>query len=100
MMSDDVVEILKAIQAQFGGMDIMIRDMSHQITGLEVGQQRLNDQITVLQQDVRDIRTAINDMERTRFTSGEAEALHKDVSRLQQDYYGLTVRLGKMEARR
>ena len=48
MMSDDVVEILKAIQAQFGGMDIMIRDMSHQITGLEVGQQRLNDQITVL----------------------------------------------------
>ena len=42
----------------------------------------------------------INDMERTRFTSGEAEALHKDVSRLQQDYYGLTVRLGKMEARR
>lgn len=96
-MSDEpTLEILQVVR----GMETMLRTIGHEVTGLEAGQQRLNDQITVLQQDTRMVRAAINEMEVTRFTSGEAEALHTDVSRLQHDYYGLTVRLGKLEARR
>jgi prefoldin subunit 5 len=91
-----VLETLKTIGANVGAIDRMVRHLSQQVSGLEAGQALLNDQITVLQQDVREVRTAINDMEKTRFTDGEAQALH---TRAREDIYKLTVKVGKLEAR-
>lgn len=96
---NEVLEMLKINAAVIGGMDEMLRHLCQQVSGLEAGQGLLNDQITVLQQDVRMVRTAIDDMGATRFTAGEAQALHTDHNRLREDIYNLTVKVGKLEAR-
>ena len=49
------------------------------------------------QQDVRDIRAAVSDMERTRLTVGEADATHLGLSRLQETATALAVRVGILE---
>ena len=50
-------------------------------------------------QDVRDIRAAVSDMERTRLTVGEADALHLDLGRLQETVTALAVRVAVLESK-
>jgi phage shock protein A len=55
--------------------------------------------LDVLQQDVRMIRAAVNDIARTDVTSGEVEALHHDLNRLQRDVADLAARVDLIEGR-
>jgi hypothetical protein len=50
---DEVLGMLKTIVPLVGGMDEMLRHLTKQVSGLGAGQELLNDQITVLQQDTR-----------------------------------------------
>ena len=50
-----------------------------------------------LEQEIRMVRSALNDMEKTRFTAGEAEAIHGDLNRLQSEFVDLEVRVGVLE---
>lgn len=53
----------------------------------------------VVQQDIRLIRAAVNDIARTDVTSGEIEASHHDLNRLQQEVSELAARLEIIEGR-
>ena len=53
--------------------------------------------LAVLQRDSRMIRAAVNDMARTNLTSGEVEALHEDVDRVQGEVAELSVRVAAIE---
>jgi hypothetical protein len=55
--------------------------------------------LNVLRQDVVMVRAAINDMARTSFTAGEAEALHEELNRLQEEFAKLAARVEIIEAR-
>ena len=55
--------------------------------------------LNVLQQDVRLIRAAVNDIARVDVTSGEVEALHHDLNRLQQEVSELAARVEVIERR-
>jgi hypothetical protein len=53
--------------------------------------------LTSLQQDVRMIRAAVNDIAKVNVTSGEIEAIHHDLNRLQQQFSEHDVRLNQLE---
>ena len=55
--------------------------------------------LNVLRQDMVMVRAAINDMARTSFTAGEAEAIHEELNRLQGDFAQLAARLDIIEGR-
>jgi hypothetical protein len=57
----------------------------------------LNRAVTVLQQDVRALRAAFNDFAKTNLTSGEIDALHFDVNRVQADNTDLVHRITTLE---
>lgn len=57
----------------------------------------LNRAVTVLQQEVRALRAAFNEFAKTNPTSGEIEALHFDVNRVQAENAELTHRLTTLE---
>jgi ubiquinone biosynthesis protein UbiJ len=57
----------------------------------------MNRNLTVLQQETRAIRAAVNDLARIQVTSGEIEALHADVNRVQAEYAELATRLATLE---
>jgi hypothetical protein len=99
MADDAVLEILKSIQADVKSVQVKLDRVDHTTTVHGVGLNLLTREVRVLQQDTRELRTAINDMERTRFTKGEVEALHTDVTRLQQDHHDLAVKVGVLEER-
>jgi Tfp pilus assembly protein PilO len=56
-----------------------------------------NRALTVLQQDMRALRAAFNDFAKSNPTSGEIEALHFDVNRVQADNVDLIHRLTTLE---
>ena len=103
MPSDE--EILKALgliqqtlakhTQLFADQDVVLHEIMQKVTRLDYQEQMLN----AMQQDVRMIRVAINDMEKTRFTSGEVTVLHEDLNRLQKDHADLAVRVGMLEER-
>jgi hypothetical protein len=53
--------------------------------------------ITVLQQDIRALRTAFNDFATTQTTLGEINALHADVNRVQVANAELAVKVATLE---
>jgi peptidoglycan hydrolase CwlO-like protein len=78
MTQDMVLEILKKIQAEL---------RSHTRA------------LATLQQDVRMIRAAVNDIAKVGVTSGEIEAIHFDLNRLQQQFVELDTRINELEAK-
>ena len=86
-MSDAVVlEILKDIQSRMARLEAEAATTSHAITGL--------------QQDVRMIRVAVNDMAHTRVSTGEVEALHFELDQLRAEVREHETRLNMLEHRR
>jgi hypothetical protein len=55
--------------------------------------------LDILRQDARMIRAAINDIAHTEVTSGEVEALHHDLNRVEKDLAQLAARLEIIEGR-
>ena len=53
--------------------------------------------LSEIRQDIRDIRAAISDMDHTRLSVGEADALQLDLSRLQEAVTALEVRVRVLE---
>jgi cell division protein FtsB len=71
---------------------------------LETKVDRLSDEsaahtraLDILQQDTRLIRAAVNDIARTNVTSGEVEALHHDVNRVQAENATLAAKVATLE---
>ncbi len=94
------MEILQAIRADLAAHTDMLNVLTQDVAFIRariVGHDRLLD---VIKQDVRMVRTAINDMEKTRFTSGEAAVLHEDVERVENRIADLEVRVAVIEGRR
>jgi hypothetical protein len=53
--------------------------------------------LDILQQDTRLIRAAVNDIARVDVTSGEVEALHQDVNRVQAQNAELAAKVATLE---
>ena len=84
------LEILRQIQADMAETRSELATLNRQVSG----QGRL---LNILQQDTREIRSAINDMARTEVTAGEVETLHHDVNRVQQGLADLEARVEVIE---
>jgi len=87
-MSDLVLEILKDMQRQLYVLPRMQAEMATTARA-----------VTLLEQDVRMIRAALNDMARTNVTTGEADALHSEVNQLRADVREHETRLHILEHR-
>jgi ubiquinone biosynthesis protein UbiJ len=55
--------------------------------------------LDILQQETRLIRAAVNDIARTNVTTGEIEALHADVNRVQAENAILAAKVATLERR-
>jgi hypothetical protein len=67
---------------------------------LQAGQSRLEARVEALmamQEDIRMIRAAVNDIAAVNVTSGEIGAIHHDLNRLQQRIIELDGRLHRLE---
>src|SRR5882672_8839079 len=67
--------------------------MRAQLDGLPL----INRTVTVIQQEVRALRAAFNDFALTNPTTGEIEALHHDVNRVQAENAELAVKVATLE---
>jgi hypothetical protein len=67
-----------------------------EIRAIQAAQGRVLD---MLQEDVRMIRAAVNDLAKIGVTSGEIEAIHFDLNRLQRQFVELDTRVNKIESR-
>jgi hypothetical protein len=99
MADDAVLEILKSIQAKLDKIEINLHTVDNRTKGIEITVSLFSDQVNTLIQDVRMVRTAINDMEAVRITKGEVEVLHTDINRLHRSYFDLAARVEAIEAR-
>ena len=86
------LEILRAIQTDLASVKA---DMA----GVKLDVRKHTNLLDILLQDVRMIRSAVNDIARTNVTSGEIGALHYDVTRMQQGLAELEARVEAIEAR-
>jgi hypothetical protein len=99
MVEDAVLEILNEIQGDIASVEAdmsVLRSDVGEIRVQGIGHTRL---LGILQQDTRMIRAAVNDIAKTEVTSGEVEALHHDLNRLQQDFADLAARVEVIEKR-
>lgn len=83
MTADELRTVLRAelapIRAQLDGLPL------------------LNRKLTVIEQQVRMLKSAFNDFAMTNVTRGEIEALHDDVNRVQAEHSALSVRITTLE---
>jgi hypothetical protein len=84
------LDILRTIQTDLAEMRSELATLSKHVGD----QDRL---LNILQQDTREIRSALNDMARTNLTPREVEALHSDANRLQQGIAELEGRVDVIE---
>ena len=57
----------------------------------------LNRSLTVLQQEMRGLKAAFKDFARTNVTTGEIQALHADVNRVQAENAELAAKVATLE---
>jgi Tfp pilus assembly protein PilO len=84
---------LAPMRAQLDGLRAELAPMRAQLDGLPL----INRTVTVIQQEVRALRGAFNDFALTNPTTGEIEALHTDVNRVQAENAELTARVMTLE---
>lgn len=53
--------------------------------------------LEIMQQDIRMLRAALNDFAKTNVSSGEIEAIHEDLNRLQHQALEFDARLSNLE---
>ncbi len=92
-MSDAILELLRVIQSDVAGVKADLRPMRAQLDGLPL----INRTVTVIQQEVRALKAAFNDFALTNPTSGEIEALHADVNRVQAENAELAAKVATLE---
>jgi len=113
-MSDAILELLRVIQSDLAsvkgdvaglkgdvasvkgdvaGLKADLRPMRAQLDGLPL----INRTVTVIQQEVRALKAAFNDFALTNPTSGEIEALHADVNRVQAENAELAAKVATLE---
>ena len=78
MTDDFLAEVLKSLHSLHGE----VQGMRHEMAVLSATQKLLRDDIHMLQQDTRMVRSALNDMARDNVSAGEVEAIHTDLNRL------------------
>jgi chromosome segregation ATPase len=88
--ADLVVQILRAIQGEVAALRADMAEVRLEVTSH-------SRQFNALQQDVRMVRSAINDMARAAPTVGEIEALHTDVNRVQAENTELAGKVATLE---
>jgi hypothetical protein len=92
-MSDDITaDILRVIRDDLAAMKANMATMQVSITGLTRS-------VSLLHQDVRMIRAAVNDIAREHVSTGEVEALHTDVNSLLDRMAQLEARMDAIEQR-
>jgi hypothetical protein len=99
MDEDAIMQILKSIQETQAKHTIALTKLEERAVNNSIAFGVQQKTLNALHQDVRMVRAALNDMERTRFSAGEAAALHEDVGRLQALHTDLAVRVGVLEVR-
>ena len=99
-IDDVVVEILRGIQSDMAGLKADIAGLKMDAVGVKTDMRSHSDTLNILLQEVREIRSAVNDIERTRVSVGEIEALHSDVTRMQRGLSDLIARVDMIEGRR
>jgi uncharacterized coiled-coil DUF342 family protein len=82
-----------AMRTQLDGLRADVAPMRAQLDGLPL----INRSVTVIQQEVRALRAAFNDFALTNPTSGEIDALHTDVNRVQAENAELAARVMTLE---
>jgi hypothetical protein len=100
---DAIADLKTAVDSRFTAVDERLAavderlaplvSMRAQLDGLPL----INRAVTVIQQDVRALRAAFNDFALTNTTSGEIEALHQDVNRVQAENAELAVKVATLE---
>ena len=78
---DAIADLKAAVDRQFIAVHERLGPMRAQLDGLPL----ISRAVTVVQQDVRALRAALNDFASTNTTAGEIEALHQDVNRVQAE---------------
>lgn len=86
MADKELPAILRAIERRLGAIEA-------RVDGIPL----LNRRTTVIEQEVRMLRAAFNDFALTNPTSGEIQALHDDVNRVQVESIDLATRLATAE---
>jgi hypothetical protein len=100
---DAIADLKTAVDHRFTAVDgrlaavderlAALMSMRAQLDGLPL----INRTVTVIQQDVRGLRAAFNDFALTNTTSGEIDALHQDVNRVQAENAELAVKVATLE---
>src|SRR6266849_1859378 len=106
-MTDAVVEILHSMQADLTTVKSDLTTVKADLTAVRVelapmraqldGLPLINRTVTVIQQEVRSLKAAFNDFALTNPTTGEIEALHSDVNRVQAENAELAVKVATLE---
>ena len=84
---------LEILRAELAPIHTRLGTIEARVAGLPL----IGAAIETLRQDVRMLRTAINDMARVNITAGEVEALHFDIDRVQAENMELASRLATVE---
>jgi predicted nucleic acid-binding Zn-ribbon protein len=84
-----------AIRAELAAIRAELAAMRPLVNGIPLIQRV----VSAIQQEQRMLKSAINDLARVQFTSGEAEALHGDVNTIQSTHLELETRIVTLEQR-
>jgi predicted nucleic acid-binding Zn-ribbon protein len=100
-MTDLDLERLRAVlRTELADMQADIRALRADVTPMRAhldGMPMLQRNLTVTQQEVRALKAAFNDFALTNPTSGEIDALHSDVNRVQAENAELAVKVATLE---
>jgi archaellum component FlaC len=97
-VTDAVMEILRSIQSTLGQLREEVHANVNATKGHSISVRLLTDEVNSFHQEMRMIRSAINDVARENVTVGEVAAIHDDLNRLQRNYHDLAVKVEMIEA--
>jgi ubiquinone biosynthesis protein UbiJ len=104
MPDDAVLPFLQRIQEDLAAVkrqgETNARTLDDMRINLAVVDRSLTREFEIVKQDVRMIRSTIEDMGETRVTEGEVAVLHEDVNRVQARLANLETRMEELEGRR
>jgi hypothetical protein len=90
---DAIADLKTAVERRFNAVDERLAPMRAQLDGLP----SINRRLTIIQQEVRALRARFNDFALKNVTTGEIEALHHDVNRVQAENAELAAKIATLE---
>lgn len=94
-----VLEHLQAIRTDMAAMKTDIAAVKTDIAAMKTEQRSHSRTLSILLQEGRLMRAAVNDIAKENVTPGEMEAVHDDLTQLRREVDNLTVRLEAVEER-